>query len=260
MLNQENTTQSWIQKFPKANPKLDLSKMDDSWTNLKTKLTTEHTKNITELEKMLQKIMKVVSIYPYPDLVFNAFSLAHFNNIKVVILGQDPYHGSECHDDKYIPQAMGLSFSVQDNISIPPSLVNIYKNLVKFKHIDTKPTHGNLTKWAQQGCLLLNTSLTVTAKEPNSHEKYWKDITDTIIKYISDNTENVVFFLWGNPSLKKLNLIDQHKHKVSISSHPSPLSFTKKLGTYDSFSDTDHFSIANEYLVQHNKEKIDWTL
>ncbi len=252
--------QSWVDKFANSNVKIDFSKMHDSWADLITKLTTEQKLNIIELEKMLKKIISVVSVYPHPDLVFNAFTYTHLGNIKVVILGQDPYHGSECHDDKYIPQAMGLSFSVQDRIKVPPSLVNIYKNLVKFKHLTTTPKHGNLTKWAQQGCLLLNTSLTVTAKQPNSHEKYWKQITDTIIKYISDNTENIVFFLWGNPSLKKLSLIDQKKHKISISSHPSPLSYSNKLGDYLSFGDTDHFGVANTYLVEHNKQKIDWTL
>jgi uracil-DNA glycosylase len=251
-------TKTWLDQFPDSNVKLDTLLPNESWTPLFDQILSECKKEIKALEEMLQATIKDSVVFPYPDHVFNAFKLTDLSDIKVVIFGQDPYFKAECVDKSYIPQAMGLSFSVQDKIKIPPSLVNINNNLLKFNHINAKPKSGNLTSWAQQGCLLLNSSLTVTNGLPNSHEKYWKKITDLIIKYISNNTTNTVFFLWGNPSLKKLSLIDQTKHKVSISSHPSPLSVKNKLGKYLSFEDTDHFGIANEYLTANGKDKINW--
>jgi len=252
--------QTWLEKFPDTNVHLDILTVHDSWLPMIKKIFTEKQKDISKIEEMLKTTIKNEVVFPYPDHVFNAFTMTHLDTIKVVILGQDPYFRAESHDNIYIPQAMGLSFSVQNKIKVPPSLVNIYNNLLNFNHIKAKPTHGNLTKWAEQGCLLLNSSLTVTNGLPNSHEKYWKTVTDTIIKYISDNTENVVFFLWGNPSLKKLSLIDQTKHRVSVSSHPSPLSCKNNLNTYKSFYETDHFGIANEYLINCGKGGIDWNL
>ena len=199
-----------------------------------------------------------IKIYPYPNLLFNAFILTPLSNVKVVILGQDPYHCNEIHHDKIIPQAMGLSFSVPKGMKIPSSLQNIYKNLLKYKHIEIKPNHGNLSFWAYQGCLMLNTSLTVQHSYPNSHSKYWLPFTDKIIKYISNKLNNIVFVLWGNPALNKLNLIDQNKHKIIISSHPSGLSYNKKLKNYDSFENTDHFGEINKYLKEKNKKQIIW--
>ena len=200
----------------------------------------------------MEETIKTENVFPDPDTIYNAFNHIDINNLKVVILGQDPYFRPG--------QAMGLSFSVPDKIKVPPSLINIYENLVKFGHMNTIPKHGNLTKWAEQGCLLLNSSLTVIEGLPNSHEVMWKPITDAIIKYISENTNNVVFFLWGGPSIKKLGLIDVTKHKVSISSHPSPLSYKNSVGKYGSFCQTDHFTVANEYLKEHGKEPINWFL
>lgn len=252
------STKTWLETFPDKNVKLNTVPYHESWAPMFNQIFSAQEKDIFNLEEMLKHTITNDVVFPYPDHVFNAFNKTQLNSIKVVILGQDPYFRAECHNKIYIPQAMGLSFSVQDQIKVPPSLVNIYNNLVKFNHINTRPKTGNLTNWAEQGCLLLNSSLTVTNGQPNSHEKYWKKITDLIIKYISDNTSNVVFFLWGNPSLKKLNLIDQTKHKVSISSHPSPLSVKIKLKTYLCFEDTDHFGIANQYLINHNKDKIIW--
>lgn len=251
---------TWLEKYPDANVELDILCMHTSWSPMIKKIFTHHKKDISKLEEMLSELIKNTAVFPYPDYVFNAFILTHFDTIKVVILGQDPYTGAECVNKVYIPQAMGLSFSVQNKIKIPPSLVNIYNNLLKFGHIKEIPQSGNLTKWARQGCLLLNSALTVTQGIPNSHKKYWKNITDFVIKYISDNTNNSVFFLWGNPSLKKLPLIDQTKHKVSISSHPSPQSVKNNLDLYRSFYDTDHFGIANKYLKEHRKEEIDWNI
>lgn len=251
---------TWLEKYPDRNVKLEILNVHDSWAPLIKKIFTERKKEIQKLEEMLQIVIEEKAVFPYPDNVFNALVLTHFNNIKVVILGQDPYIKSELHDKIYMPQAMGLSFSIPTKVKIPPSLVNIYDNLLRFGHIKSKPTSGNLVHWAEQGCLLLNASLTVTCGISNSHEKYWKEITDDIIRYISDNASNVVFFLWGGPALKKLPLIDSKKHKLSISSHPSPLGFKSVLNNYGSFYDTDHFGVANAYLKEHGKIPIEWTI
>ncbi len=238
--------------------------IDESWSDLvKSEMEKKY---FAKLEKYLSHALKStdgkVNIYPYPNLVFNAFNTTEFNSVKVVILGQDPYHNNEVHDSKLIPQAMGLSFSVPTGITVPSSLKNIYQNLLDFKHIKskTKPTHGNLSSWAKQGCLLLNTSLTVQHGYPNSHCKFWSPFTDTIIKHISDNLENVVFVLWGAPSLQKLDLIDQKSHSVIISSHPSGLSYSKPLRSYPAFKDFDHFGKINEYLKKYDKAEINWEL
>ncbi len=169
-----------------------------------------------------------------------------FHDVKVVILGQDPYHG--------VGQAHGLSFSVQDGIVFPPSLKNIFKELVDDIGCDY-PTSGNLTKWAEQGVLLLNTVLTVRAGEANSHrEKGWEYFTDATIRAISENLENVVFILWGRPAQMKEKLIDTSKHFILKAPHPSPLS------SYRGFFGSKPFSKTNEYLLEHGKTPIDWCL
>lgn len=223
----------------------------------------EH-KNLLKIEKYLSHALLItegkVKIYPYPELIYNAFYLTPLDDIKVVFLGQDPYHQNEIHNGKLIPQAMGLSFSVPVGMKIPSSLKNIYNNLLKFKHIDESPVHGNLSKWANRGCLMLNTSLTVQHGHAGSHCKFWRDITDQIISYISMKKENIVFILWGKPALNKLDLIDSTKHKAIISSHPSGLSFTHKLGKYPSFAENDHFGQINDFLEKKKIPKIDWKL
>jgi uracil-DNA glycosylase len=184
------------------------------------------------------------TIYPKGSLIFNAFNQTPFEDVKVVILGQDPYHQPG--------QAMGLSFSVPDGIKIPQSLNNIYKELNKDIGMPI-PTTGNLTKWATQGVLLLNSALTVRANEPASHSKIgWMDFTNDVIKIISAQQNNVVFLLWGNFAHQKQLLIDTTKHKILKAAHPSPLS------AYNGFFGTKHFSSANQYLTQHHKNPIDW--
>ena len=184
----------------------------------------------------------------YPDMydIFNCFKYTPFNEVKAVILGQDPYHN--------VGQAHGLCFSVQDGIEPPPSLVNIFKEL----HNDVGcsiPKSGNLTKWAKEGVLLLNTALTVRAHRANSHKDCgWTWFTDNVIKILSDRRENLVFILWGGNARSKKPLIDRSKHLVLECAHPSPLS------AYNGFFGCRHFSKTNEYLAAHGKTPIDWQL
>ena len=183
-------------------------------------------------------------VYPPGQLIFNAFNTTPFDKVKVVILGQDPYHGPG--------QAMGLSFSVPDGVPPPPSLVNIYKEL----HADIGmpiPKTGNLTKWAKQGVFLLNAMLTVRANEPASHAKIgWMDFTDGVIRKISDEKKGVVFLLWGKFAQEKQVLIDETKHYVLKASHPSPFSADK------GFFGCKHFSRTNELLMMQGLDVIDW--
>jgi uracil-DNA glycosylase len=186
------------------------------------------------------------TIYPPGPFIFNAFDTTPIDNVKVVILGQDPYHGPG--------QAHGLCFSVQKGIAPPPSLVNIFKEL----HDDigiTIPNHGNLTHWAQQGVFLLNASLTVRAGEPMSHAKIgWASFTDTVIKKISEQKEHVVFLLWGKFAQDKKILIDETKHLVLKAAHPSPLS------AHNGFMGCKHFSKTNAWLMSKGIDPVDWQL
>lgn len=212
-----------------------------------------------KIDEILKKDIKAGNkIFPYPDLTFTPFYTNNLDNIKVVFIGQDPYHNFLTLKNKEIPEAMGISFSVPVGIKVPSSLTNIYNNLKKFNHMDNIPKHGNLQFWDVQGCLMLNTSLTVRHNEPNCHSGYWNKFTDEIIKKISNECENVVFVLWGSPAYKKINLIDTENHKVIVSSHPSGLSFKKPLKQFPSFYENDHFGQINEYLKEHNKREIIW--
>jgi uracil-DNA glycosylase len=206
-------------------------------------------------DHMESQIKNGHNIFPYPELVFYFMELTNFNNVNVVIIGQDPYFKFESAD---IPQAMGLSFSVPNGANIPSSLRNIYKNLEKYKHINKSPDSGNVEKWANQGCFMMNTSLTVQENKKNSDAKYWSPFTDKLIKYISDNRNNVIFVLWGKHALQKLKLIDQTKHNIIISSHPSGLSCNRKMGIHKAFNDQDHFGLINTFLENNNAEKIKW--
>ena len=185
-------------------------------------------------------------VYPPGSQIFNAFNLTPFDQVKVVILGQDPYHGPG--------QAHGLSFSVPQGIPQPPSLVNIFKELKSDLGIDP-PKHGNLESWAKQGVLLLNAVLTVNDAEAASHKNAgWEKYTDAVIKTISDRKQHVVFILWGRFAQNKETLIDSHKHFIIKSAHPSPLS------AYAGFFGSKPFSKANAYLREHGVEEIDWKL
>ncbi len=192
-------------------------------------------------EKSQRKI-----IYPPGPLIFNAFNTTALDKIKVVILGQDPYHGAG--------QAHGLCFSVQKGVPPPPSLVNVFKELNDDIGMEI-PQHGDLTRWAEQGVFLLNASLTVRAGEPMSHSKIgWATFTDTVIKTISDKRKNIVFLLWGKFAREKKILIDETKHLILQAAHPSPLS------AHNGFLGCKHFSFTNQYLVQNGIDPIDWCL
>ncbi|XP_065930139.1 uracil-DNA glycosylase isoform X2 [Magallana gigas] len=220
---------------------------NDGWREV---LSEELEKDyVKELEKKLtQHYQGGDSVYPPTDLIFNALNMTPLDKIKVVILGQDPYH-----DDG---QAMGLSFSVPGDMKVPPSLKNIYKELNADPDIDgfITPDHGCLEKWAKNGVLLLNATLTVTAHQPNSHSKYgWQSLTDAIIRLVSETQQGVVFILWGGFAHKKEKLIDQKKNAVIKTAHPSPLSFGK-------FINCRCFSNANGELKKFKKSPVDWTL
>jgi len=220
-------------------------KIGDSW---KAVLKNEFTKNYFQsvVTHLKTERMAGQTIYPPGSLIFNAFNTTPFENVKVVLLGQDPYHNPG--------QAMGLSFSVPKGINPPPSLINIFKELKSDTGMPI-PSHGNLCSWAEQGVLLLNASLTVRMNEPNSHAKIgWADFTDAVIKKISDQKENVVFLLWGKFAQDKQVLIDETKHLVLKAAHPSPFSVEK------GFYGCRHFSKTNEYLVSNGIDPINWSL
>ena len=185
-------------------------------------------------------------IYPHQNLIFNAFEQCLLEEIKVVIIGQDPYHGAG--------QANGLAFSVNVGQKIPPSLRNIYKELKDDVGFEI-PTHGDLTAWAKQGVLLLNSVMTVEEGKPGSHQnKGWETFTDTVINKISGENNGIIFLLWGNYAKSKMELIDASKHYVLTAAHPSPLS------AYQGFFHCKHFSKTNEYLLQQGKKPISWQL
>lgn len=182
--------------------------------------------------------------YPPGKLIFNAFNLCPFDDVKVVIIGQDPYHGPG--------QAHGLCFSVNDGVKFPPSLQNIFKEIQSDLGIPV-PVSGNLTRWAEQGVLLLNATLTVRAHQAGSHQKQgWETFTDAVIKKVAEERENIVFILWGSYAQKKGTFIDRTRHLVLSSAHPSPLS------AYQGFFGNKHFSLTNAYLEQHGKTPIKW--
>tara|TARA_Y100000748_G_C15493768_1_gene487460 strand:- start:211 stop:792 length:582 start_codon:yes stop_codon:yes gene_type:complete len=184
-----------------------------------------------------------LQIFPPIELRFAAFDMCSFETMQVCILGQDPYHGQG--------QAMGLSFSVPTNMKIPPSLRNIFKELKNDLGIERN--NPDLTDWAKQGILLLNTSLSVREHCPNSHSKIWKDFGDNIIKFISDNKQDIIFILWGKASTSKSDLIDSKKHYILTASHPSPMSANR-----GGFFGCKHFSKTNEILQKLGKKEIIW--
>lgn len=218
-------------------------KIEESW---KQALSEEFEKPyFKDLVEFIKSEYQATTCYPKGKDIFAAFSFCNFEKVKVVIIGQDPYHGPG--------QAHGLCFSVPEGIAIPPSLINIFKEIEE--NIGKKsPTTGNLIRWAQQGVLLLNATLTVRAHQAGSHQnKGWEKFTDAVIQKISDAKENVVFLLWGGYAKKKGAKVDTAKHLVLTSGHPSPLSANRGY-----WFGNKHFSQVNEYLSSTGQKEIDW--
>ncbi|HAQ19398.1 MAG TPA: uracil-DNA glycosylase [Prolixibacteraceae bacterium] len=217
-------------------------RIEESWKmQLQAEFEKPYFKQLTEF---VRSEYASQTIYPPAKLIFNAFDQCPFNRVKVVILGQDPYHGPG--------QAHGLCFSVNDGVEFPPSLRNIFKEI----HNDTGapiPTSGNLERWAKQGVLLLNATLTVRAHQAGSHQKRgWEQFTDAVIHLVADQLEHVVFILWGNYAISKGEFIDSQKHLVLKSVHPSPLSASR------GFFGNKQFSTTNKYLIEYGKEPVKW--
>lgn len=217
-------------------------KIEDSW---KKALAEEFGKSYFKtLSDFVRGEYKSKKVYPAPKDIFRAFDLCPFKNVRVVILGQDPYHGAS--------QANGLCFAVHENIALPPSLQNIFKEIKSDLGI-VPEKNGDLSRWAKQGVLLLNATLTVRASTPGSHQgKGWESFTDAAIKKLSDEKEHLVFLLWGNYAKQKGAHIDRTKHLVLESAHPSPFS------AHNGFFGSKHFSKTNEYLKKNGLQEIDW--
>jgi uracil-DNA glycosylase len=217
-------------------------RIEASW---KLKIKEEFAKPyFKELIEFVREQYKTKLIYPAGKDIFRAFDACPFDEVKVVIIGQDPYHG--------VGQAHGLCFSVNDGVAMPPSLKNIFKE-IETDLTKPAPLSGNLERWANQGVLLLNATLTVEANTPGSHQKRgWETFTDAIIQKLSDEKENLVFILWGAYAQKKGQVIDVKKHYVLQSAHPSPFS------AYNGFFGNKHFSKTNAYLKSHGIKEIDW--
>lgn len=218
-------------------------KIDDTW---REHIGTEFDKPyFAELVNFVRHEYATHTCYPPGPLIFNAFNLCPFDKVKVVIIGQDPYHEPR--------QAQGLSFSVADDVAFPPSLQNIFKE-IELDLGKPMPQSGNLTRWAQQGVLLLNATLTVRAHQAASHQRHgWEQFTDAAIRALSEGRQNVVFILWGGYARSKATLIDQSKHLILQSVHPSPLSANR-----GGWFGNHHFSKCNAYLEAHGLEPINW--
>lgn len=225
---------------------LDKVRMPDDWKDaLADELTSDNMENLRTFLK--QQYADGKTLYPPATLMFNAFDLTPLSNVKVVILGQDPYHGAG--------QAMGLSFSVPKAIPKPPSLQNILKELANDVGIPIA-NHGDLTAWARQGVLLLNSMLSVEASNAGSHQgKGWEQFTDAVIEAVNEHCEHCVFILWGKYAQKKGRFINTDKHLIITGTHPSPLG-----ANHGGFFGTRPFSKANDYLMAHGKSPIDWRI
>lgn len=219
--------------------------IDKTWLKqIGDEFEQDYMKNIKEF--LRTELEDGKTIYPHGKDIFQAFDKTPFDKVKVVVIGQDPYHGPD--------QAHGMSFSVKKGIKVPPSLVNIFKELEEDLGIP-RSSHGYLEAWADQGVLLLNSVLTVEATKAGSHRKKgWENFTDKVIEVLNEKKENLVFLLWGAPAQKKASKVDEDKHLVLKAPHPSPLS------SYRGFFGCKHFSKTNEYLQSKNIEQINWTL
>jgi len=218
-------------------------KIENSWKNaLNSEFEKDYFKNLTEFVR--GEYLSGKTIYPAAKNIFNAFNLCPIDKVKVVIIGQDPYHEPG--------QAHGLCFSVESGVDLPPSLINIYKEIESDIGHKSK-TNGDLTYWASQGVLLLNSTLTVRAHVAASHAGHgWEIFTDAVIRTVAQTQKNIVYMLWGSFAQKKAEIVNKDENLILCSAHPSPLS------AYRGFFGNHHFSKANEYLIAHGKEPIDW--
>ncbi len=217
-------------------------KMEESW---KLQLSSQfEAPYFRQLVEFVRAEYAAGTCFPPGPLIFNAFQQTPFERVKVVILGQDPYHD--------VGQAHGLCFSVNDGVPFPPSLQNIFKEIQQETGAPI-PTSGNLTRWAEQGVLLLNSMLTVRAHQAGSHQgKGWEQFTDAVIARLNEGRDHLVFLLWGSYAIRKGALIDRTRHLVLTSAHPSPLS------SYRGFFGNQHFTLCNDYLIQHGQQPINW--
>jgi uracil-DNA glycosylase len=249
---------SWKEFYDEGGDLADM-KYHLSWYVLFMKLL-----NDPRFEKLNEKIKTIVEqnknmmIWPLPQHVSSAFLITKASDLKVVFIGQDPYFNHESYSGKSVGQAMGLSFSVPHDVAIPSSLGNIYSNMVKYGHIKRKPESGNLWYWASQGCLMLNAALTVEDGSKEAHLKTWEWFTDYVIRYISENMDDIIFVLWGGYAYKKASLIDKDRHHLIVSSHPSGLSANKPFQQYPAFMNEDHFGKINEILERTGRQQIMW--
>lgn len=225
------TVKNWAEYFSN-DINLRILLKEKSWEEIFNKLFSD--KKFIKLESYIKKCLNAkVNVLPFPELIFNAFNMISLDKVKVVIVGQDCYPKFE----NKIPQAMGLAFSVPIGLTIPSSLMNIYKNLKKYNHITQIPKHGNLEHLVSQGVLLINSALTVQENVPNSHQQYWEWFTDEIIKHIANYNEQIKFVLWGKHAINKINLLG--KCEYIASSHPSGLSCNNPCGKYPAFDNSD---------------------
>ncbi|EJW93405.1 uracil-DNA glycosylase [gut metagenome] len=217
-------------------------KIEPSWRNrLQKEFDAPYFRDLAEF---VRKEYQTTTCYPPAGKIFNAFNLCPFDQVKVVIVGQDPYHEPG--------QAEGLCFSVADGVPYPPSLQNIFKEIAADLGRPI-PTSGSLVRWAEQGVLLLNATLTVRAHQAGSHQRYgWEEFTDAVIRQLAAEREHLVFILWGSYAQKKGLVVDRTRHMVLTSAHPSPLS------AYRGFFGNHHFTLANDYLIQHGQTPINW--
>jgi len=244
---------TWQEKFPDNQIDIFSLSYHPSWEPMMEILkNSEQTKRVNEILSNVFETNPDALLYPKPDLLWNAFILTPFKKVRVVIIGQDPYFQAM--------QAMGLSFSVPHGIPIPSSLQSIIANGKKNGHLSDDVNHGNLEFWAMQGCLMINAALTVLDNQKNCHAPTWNWTTDKIIKYLSFACDRLIFVLWGGFAYGKMKHIDQDKHEVIVSSHPSGLGANQTMQGYPAFNNFDHFGEINKILKKWNEPEIVWQL
>lgn len=223
----------------------------ENWLNIFTQFNKQSSKTVEDIISKIdgerKQLNDQIQVYPSPDKTFNCFKKTNFTDIKVVIIGQDPYHGKH--------QATGLAFGINPGNKLPPSLKNIQKELLQDLNVKLQDT--TLEKWAEQGVLLINTSLSVLQSTPGSHIKYWKDFTQYIIDSIN-SLDSVIFVAWGAHAYNRLKNINRDKHYIIVSSHPSSLSCNKKFGEFMMFNGSKPFSKINNILEKQGKQIINW--